>query len=212
VAATDLDGDGQDDIITAAGPGGGPHVRGLSGVNRADLTGFYAYHAAFAGGVFIGGTPQGDGEMALRLAADAKGPVGPVEALTSEQLELIRAAAIARWEVVAEIGTSLRDVIHIADLPGNLLGIVRQGVVFIDRDAAGRGWFVDPTPNEDEEFEASSLISGVDLLTVLLHEFGHVLGLGHAADAEDELMLGELSAGVRRLPTVRLVDELFAEW
>src|SRR6185369_15488233 len=40
--------------------------------------------------------------------------------------------------------------------------------------------------------------SRMDLLTVLLHEFGHVLGYQHAAG--DGLMAETLPTGVRRLP------------
>jgi hypothetical protein len=58
VSACDLDTDGVPDIVTAAGAGGGPHVRAFSGVTGAQLPGaigsFFAYDAAFTGGVFVG--------------------------------------------------------------------------------------------------------------------------------------------------------------
>ncbi len=41
--------------------------------------------------------------------------------------------------------------------------------------------------------------SSFDLLTVIAHELGHVLGLGHTED-EDRLMAETLPPGVRRLP------------
>lgn len=40
----------------------------------------------------------------------------------------------------------------IADLEGLRLGQVAGTTVWIDVDAAGRGWFVDPTPGRGEEF------------------------------------------------------------
>jgi hypothetical protein len=173
LAAGDLDGDGRDDIITAAGPGGGPHVRGLSGLDRRDLTGFFAYDAAFAGGVFVAGAPSG----------------APLGALRREGAAI---ASSAEHSVTA------------------------------DGDAAGRGWFVDPTPEADEEFAlvergraaAAAAIGSVDLLTVVLHEWGHVLGLGHedAGESAGDLMFGELSLGARRLPTIRHLDDLLAQW
>ncbi len=43
VASTDYNRDGAADIVTAAGPGGGPHVRILSGVGLQELHSFFAY-------------------------------------------------------------------------------------------------------------------------------------------------------------------------
>jgi hypothetical protein len=59
VAAT-INPDGTVDIITGAGPGGGPHVRIFSGATGQQLQqnavdSFFAFDAAFAGGVFVGG-------------------------------------------------------------------------------------------------------------------------------------------------------------
>ncbi len=57
VASGDLNDDGFDDIVTGAGPGGGPHVRVFSGRNGRQLTGrmgsFYAYSRNFRGGVWV---------------------------------------------------------------------------------------------------------------------------------------------------------------
>jgi hypothetical protein len=53
VASADVNGDGFDDIITAAGPGGGPHVEAWSGQTGGLIRSFYAYSANFTGGVFV---------------------------------------------------------------------------------------------------------------------------------------------------------------
>ena len=45
VATADVNGDGFPDIITAAGPGGGAHVKVFDGTNRKLITSFYAYDA-----------------------------------------------------------------------------------------------------------------------------------------------------------------------
>jgi hypothetical protein len=53
VAACDVNNDGVADIITAPGPGGGPHVRVFNGATLAVISEFFAYAPAFAGGVFV---------------------------------------------------------------------------------------------------------------------------------------------------------------
>jgi hypothetical protein len=55
VATGDVDGDGTADIITGAGPGGGPHVRALDGPTLASILEFFAYAPGFPGGVLVGG-------------------------------------------------------------------------------------------------------------------------------------------------------------
>jgi hypothetical protein len=82
--------------------------------------------------------------------------------------------------------------------------------VILAADAAGYGWFVDPTPLQDEEFlvDGSAVPGGpadgrMDLLTVVLHELGHEAGLD---DNEGSgLMSGTLPTGVRRVGGLQAV-------
>ncbi len=53
VAAGDVNRDGYADLITAAGPGGGPHVKVFSGKDGTELKSFYAFDPTFRGGVFV---------------------------------------------------------------------------------------------------------------------------------------------------------------
>lgn len=55
VAAGDLDGDGKDEIVTGAGPGGGPRVSAFAfAATGPQLTqSYFAFDAAFTGGVFV---------------------------------------------------------------------------------------------------------------------------------------------------------------
>jgi hypothetical protein len=53
VSSADINQDGIFDIITGAGPGGGPHVRVFNGSNLSILKEFLAYDPSFTGGVFV---------------------------------------------------------------------------------------------------------------------------------------------------------------
>jgi Ca2+-binding RTX toxin-like protein len=140
--------------------------------------------------------------------------------LTAELLAPLVSAAAERIESVlgSEAGDVLDGVsVEIADLPGNVLGSARDNTVQIDVDAAGFGWFVDVTPDDDVEFVSSvaphqlqavdgPAVGRVDLLTVVMHELAHVLGF---EDTHGDDLMGELlPASTRRLMTT---DLAFAE-
>jgi YD repeat-containing protein len=89
--------------------------------------------------------------------------------------------------------------------------------ITLDQDAAGYGWFLDPTPHDNEEFlptadtnvwqakEDSDAAGRMDLLSVLLHEYAHALGLGHSEDPRD-FMAANLLPGQRRLPSAAQLE------
>jgi hypothetical protein len=56
VAAVDRNSDGRADILTVAGPGGGPDVASFSGLTGASIDHFFAYNPLFSGGLYIAGT------------------------------------------------------------------------------------------------------------------------------------------------------------
>jgi hypothetical protein len=103
--------------------------------------------------------------------------------------------------------------IDIVDLPAGYLGLAyaNLGRIELDVDASGLGWFTDATSAENK-----GAAGQVDLLTVLTHEMGHLLGLDdldiheHPGDVMGEF----LSAGVRRLQGVGewTVGDAFSGW
>ena len=54
VAVGDINGDGFNDIVTGAGPGGGPHVEVFGPPGGGLLRSFFAYDPGFHGGVYVG--------------------------------------------------------------------------------------------------------------------------------------------------------------
>jgi hypothetical protein len=72
VAAVDVTADERMEIITAAGPGGGPHVRAFSVPPPVQRASYFVFDISFAGGVFVGSViaPGGTGNlMALNAPA-----------------------------------------------------------------------------------------------------------------------------------------------
>jgi hypothetical protein len=150
-----------------------------------------------------------------QLAAEGAAPPGAVPVLTAADLVPVAAEAVRRWVAAgatpAQAALLSRVRYQIVDFgAAPELGWARAGgaVVELDDDGAGRGWFVDPTPADDAEFGRSPAPGGYDLLTVVMHELGHVLGrddLGPGSDPDD-LMAAALPTGTRRSPTVTDLD------
>ena len=121
----------------------------------------------------------------------------------------------ASGQISVEQISELRNVFPIiTDLPGTQVGQAVGSVIYLDNDAAGHGWFVDQTPDDSSEFSTlsaltertsngnSHAVGDIDLLTVVIHEMGHVLGrvdLDPATNPHD-LMSDVLPTGVRRVP------------
>ena len=132
------------------------------------------------------------------------------ETLNQEVVETLAAEARQRWigsgiseEQIAALDSVSYDI---ADVGGAHLGVADGFSITIDDDAGGNGvesWFIDATPGEDEEFSGNvgAAANGrFDLLSTLIHEQGHVLGLSDIFANRSDVMDGFLDAGTRRLP------------
>ncbi|HEY8505897.1 MAG TPA: hypothetical protein VIL46_15035, partial [Gemmataceae bacterium] len=73
VAVADLNADGTPDIVTGAGPGGGPRVRAFDGATGAVLLDFFAYEETFTGGIWVAAGPISGTEAGIATGADAGG-------------------------------------------------------------------------------------------------------------------------------------------
>ena len=152
----------------------------------------------------------------LRIDSASLAASDPVEALTDESLVPILDQALLQWssaDLADGVGDRLAQIdVRIADLAGDILGETRDNTIYLDSTAAGYGWFVDSTPADNSEFTEvqsanqlkaesdSQALGRIDLLTVVSHEIGHVLGFDHT-DASDEtdVMSNVLDTGVRLL-------------
>ena len=143
----------------------------------------------------------------LLLAADGVGTGADAYVLGEADLDDIVVEAKRRWVESGLVDTKTLAAldgisVRVADLDGPILGQANESsaTIILDSDAAGWGWFVDVTPQEDSEFALGASFSDVhdhvDLLTVVAHEIGHLLGFAH----NDGVMADSLETGIRLLP------------
>jgi hypothetical protein len=160
--------------------------------------------------------------VALQETPDTP-PTSDSSRLDAQILEPLIATAQANWaDAGAEDDLQETVSFRVADLPGRALGKTLRTsqdeyLITVDIDAGGYGWFVDPTPFLFDEFgpnadgQLIAIVDGpaadaVDLLTVITHELGHVIGLADRSSSEGVMMSSLLPVGVRRLPGIADLD------
>jgi hypothetical protein len=134
-----------------------------------------------------------DDDGAVRAGATGTNPTPST--LDASTARFVLALAAATWGTAAgDIDLSI-ITIEIADLPFDLLAQTSPDgtTIVIDVDAAGWGWQTDPASPVGP--------ASIDLLSVLAHELGHVLGLEHGTS---ELMGEVIAPGRRELPSLEL--------
>jgi hypothetical protein len=153
------------------------------------------------------GPPANTGEYLLLDGA----PIydGTENSINQAQLDALLQYALQLWTdygLTSDQQDRLDNIsVQLAELDGGILGEARGNDIYIDFTAGGRGWFVDTTPGENSEFnlvdgEFNAIPGGeaagrVDLLSVLVHEIGHVLGHDH--DSGLAVMGETLATGIR---------------
>jgi hypothetical protein len=158
---------------------------------------------SYVGTAISGGSIQIQSGPSMTAAGGAK--AGPKPAgLTRAALQPIIREAMRRWNLLglspAEQQALRLVTFRVADLQGSTLGTTDGHAVTIDRFAAGYGWFVDRTPGSDSEFTTpgnQGEQGKMDLLTVVMHEIGHVLGRPYTPFG---VMAEFLATGTRQNP------------
>ena len=115
---------------------------------------------------------------------------GSATSISDSTLASIVEQAKAFWTQALGAGdarlASLNSVdVRVGNLPEDRLGVTLGYNIYIDSDAAGRGW------------------QTMDLLSVVTHELGHVLGFDHDTAGALPVMRDSLDAGTDSTVTVR---------
>ncbi len=204
-------------------PGGSDHVN-VTQASAAALAAANGLTASAAPGnnmrvdtnVFFNQAAPPSPPATPQMALNGQGP-GSSEVVKPDELTPLLAVAIAHWVAAGASAAQKAQMeyaaahIIIDDLPnsGFLANSDEHGIITIDGNAAGWGWFIDSTPADNAEFHTTTVpnqlmanggnaASHIDLLTVLVHELGHVIGLADSTSAG--VMNVALDAGERRLP------------
>jgi len=152
------------------------------------------------------------------VEAEIATPIVDDNIVNDAKLNAIVEAAIQRWTaagLTAEQIASMRRVkFEVADLSDSYLAEAHDNLVRVDKSAGGNGWFIDTTPQDDAEFtyvvsgthryttSAGTPAGRIDLLTAIIHELGHEIGLSdsYLMLNQSSVMYGYLVKGERRLP------------
>ncbi len=209
VMVGDFGGDGSDDLVGRVSHNGDWWIGSSTGTAFTNAR--WTRWSATAGWdhVMVGNF------SAAAMQAESAVEVSQIEpeSLTLADLQSVVEEAAFR---LTEDLEGLAFQVCITDLAGLRLAVTAGNTILVDANAAGYGWYVGTT---DEAFVAtgaegvlaaladSEAADRMDLLTVVMHEMGHLLGHGHDAEG---LMQPTLRAGTRLQPTGDQAAEAYA--
>ncbi|MFC1758111.1 Ig-like domain-containing protein [Planctomycetota bacterium] len=166
-------------------------------------------------------------DLTLETAQPLRASTPNLTAISTSEIEVINQSDIVDLIRASKSlwGNDLRrrfpvDVnVLFTDLPNDVIGLGSGSTIWLDSTAGGLGWYVDSTPLDNSEFLFDSEIwtatteesrDRIDLLTVLTHELGHLVGLDDVSDMQS-IMFHHIKSGERRLPSSMDVDDVFAD-
>ncbi|MBG7606249.1 MAG: hypothetical protein IZT58_16735, partial [Actinobacteria bacterium] len=130
------------------------------------------------------------------LIATGATPDAPAEvSATNSQVNAALSQAVSDWQAVAPDADLSGITAAVSDLGGLELGRNSGSNITIDGNAAGWGWSAS-YPGESGR---------MDLVTVVRHEVGHVLGLGHSGGIMTSSLSPDASRGVTSSDAATLV-------
>jgi hypothetical protein len=162
------------------------------------------------------------------LLTDAQGFVldGFWADIDAEDLQGLADAARQYWADAGVSWSALENVRFCLEaLPEGIAGQQEGNVITLDDNGAGRGWYVDPSPEDALEFtnvselapesrwyaaEGSNPDGKLDMLSVLIHELGHVLGLRDRYNDSQSVMASHITPGERRIPSAEDIASVCA--
>jgi hypothetical protein len=182
-------------------------VDGSGAVNSKDLSETISANGDAAGTTALQNFPQ----FQLFVGGPATG-----QSATVTQAQALLPEAIAGWRAARLDASGVRRLegvkIQVGNLGTSILGLESANVITINQTAAGFDWYTGAGAGtlqalgsvgpDGERMAAlgSPAAHEVDLLTVLEHELGHVIGLSDNNQAGDLVDI-TLGAGVRRAPS-----------
>lgn len=192
VSSGDIDNNGETEILTAAGPGGGPHVRAFSVISGvSEESNFFAFDSSFTGGAVVTAGARLSPLVAAGGAIASTGSTLSLDVATSALASAIKASGMASLQGVQ---------VQVVDLPGAQLGGAIGNTIYLDTDAAGYGWNVDGAADSDR----------FDLASVIDHELGHLLGFDDLPGDDDALMAGTLKPGVEKEDLAEAIAKFYS--